>query len=72
MNASPKWVYSSKKIVLQKMMVEYFSTSGGEIAPIHLKIAGLLALLHKVKINNASTSALTPLTVMQHKASLNQ
>jgi hypothetical protein len=54
------------------MMVEYFSTSGGEIAPIHLKIAGLLALLCTVKINNASTSALTPFPVMQHKASLNQ
>jgi hypothetical protein len=32
----------------------------------------MLALLHKVKINNASTSALTPFPVMQHKASLNQ
>jgi hypothetical protein len=54
------------------MMVEYFSTSGGEIAPIHLKIAGLLALLCTVKINNASIPALTPFSVMQHKASLNQ
>jgi hypothetical protein len=36
------------------------------------KKAGLLALLRTVKkINNASTSALTPLTVVQHKASLN-
>jgi hypothetical protein len=68
----PKWVYSSKKIVLQKMMVEYFSTSGGEIAPIYLKIAVMRALLCTVKINNASTSALTPFSVMQHKASLNQ
>jgi hypothetical protein len=53
------------------MMVEYFSTSGGDFLPIHLKIAGLLALLHKVKINHASNSALTPFPVVQHKASLN-
>ena len=53
------------------MMVEYFSTSGGDFLPIHLKIAGLFALLHIAKISYYSIPALTPLEVVQHKASLN-
>jgi len=40
------------------MMVEYFSTSGGEIAPIHLKIAGLFVLLCIAKISNTASQLL--------------
>ena len=49
---------AQKKIVLQKMMVEYFSTSGGDFLPIHLKIAGLFALLHIAKISNTASQLL--------------
>jgi hypothetical protein len=57
---------------LQFFSTNYFHNSGGDFLPIHLKIAVMLALLRIAKINNASTSALTPLKVVQHKASLNQ
>jgi hypothetical protein len=38
------------KLALQKIVVEYFSNSPLDFAPIHHKIAGLLALLRIAKI----------------------
>ena len=57
---NPKLVYSSKKLALQKIVVEYFSNSPLDFAPIHLKIAGLFALQRIVKIDNYSIPALAP------------
>jgi hypothetical protein len=61
---SLKWVYSSKKLALQKIVVEYFSNSPLDFAPIHLKIAGLLALLHIAKISYYSIPSLAPFMVV--------
>lgn len=61
---SLKLVYSSKKLALQKIVAEYFSNSPLDFAPIHLKIAGLLALLHIAKICNYSIPALAPFMVV--------
>jgi hypothetical protein len=69
---SLKWVYSSKKLALQKIVVEYFSNSPLDFAPIHLKIAGLLALLRIAKISYYSISALAPFPIVQQTTCLNQ
>jgi hypothetical protein len=61
---SLKWVYSSKKLALQKIVVEYFSNSPLDFAPIHLKIAELLALLRIAKISNYSIPSLAPFMVV--------
>ena len=71
MNASPKWVYSSEKIVLQFFSTNYFHNSGGDFLPIHLKIAVLFALLYIAKINYYSILALAKLKVVQQTACLN-
>jgi hypothetical protein len=39
-----KWVSSFKKIVLRFFYIEYFSTFGGDFAPIVLRNAGLLVV----------------------------
>jgi hypothetical protein len=61
---SLKWVYSSEILAVQFLNMEYLNFWAGEIAPIHLKIAGLLALLRIVKINRYSIPALTPFPIM--------
>jgi hypothetical protein len=61
---SLKWVYSSKKLALQKIVVEYFSNFPLDFAPIHLKIAELLALLHIAKISYYSIPSLAPFMVV--------
>ena len=58
---SLKWVYSSKKLALQKIVVEYFSNSPLDFAPIHLKIAGLLALLALLRIAKISYYSISAL-----------
>jgi hypothetical protein len=65
-----KWVYSSKKLALQKRVVEYFSNSPLDFAPIHLKIAGLFALLRIAKINYYSIPALAPFPIVQQTTCL--
>jgi hypothetical protein len=64
MDACAKWVYSHKKLALQKIVVEYFSNFPLDFAPIHLKIAGLLALLRIAKISYYSIPSLAPLMVV--------
>jgi hypothetical protein len=39
-----KWGCGFKKIVLRIFYIEYFSTFGGEIVPIVVRIVGLLAV----------------------------
>ncbi len=57
---SLKWVYSSKNIAAYFLNMEYLNFCAGDFAPIHLKIAGLLALLHIEKISYYSIPALAP------------
>ena len=38
------WVCSFRKTVLRKFYIEYFSTFGGDFAPIVVRIVGLLYL----------------------------
>ena len=71
MNASPKWVYSSKKLAAYFLNMEYLNFWAGDFAPIHLKIAGLFALLYIAKINYYSILALAKLKVVQQTACLN-
>jgi hypothetical protein len=44
--------------------MEYLNFWAGDFAPIHLKIAGLLALLHIAKISYYSIPSLAPLMVV--------
>ena len=57
---SLKWVYSSKKIVLQFFNMEYLNFWAGDFAPIWGKNTGLLALLRIAKISYYSIPALAP------------
>ena len=50
--------------------MEYLNFWAGEILPIHLKIAGLLALLRIAKINHYSIPALAPFMVVQQTTCL--
>jgi hypothetical protein len=50
--------------VLQKIVVEYFSNSPLDFAPIWGKKAELFALLRIVKINHYSIPALAPFPIM--------
>jgi hypothetical protein len=72
MDAWPKWVYSSNKIVLRIFSISYFQKWAGEIAPILVKIKGLFALLRIVKINHYSIPALTPFPIVQQTTHLSQ
>ena len=69
---SLKWVYSSKKLAVQFFSTNYFQKWAGDFLPIHLKIAGLFALLHIAKISYYSIPALAPLKVVQQTTHLNQ
>jgi hypothetical protein len=57
--------------VLQKIVVEYFSNSPLDFAPIHLKIAGLFALLRIAKINHHSIPVLASFPIVQQTTHLN-
>jgi hypothetical protein len=70
-NTCLKWVCSSEILALQKIVVEYFSNSPLDFAPIHLKIAGLHVLLCIAKISNYSIPSLAPFMVVQYSAGLN-
>ena len=59
------------KLAAQFFSISYLQKWAGEIAPIHLKIAGLLALLRIAKINYYSILALAKLKVVQQTACLN-
>jgi hypothetical protein len=61
---SLKWVYSSKKLAAYFLNMEYLNFWAGDFAPIHLKIAGLLALLRIAKISYYSISALASFMVV--------
>jgi hypothetical protein len=61
---SLKWVYSSKKLAAYLLNMEYLNFWAGDFAPIHLKIAGLLALLHIAKISYYSIPSLAPFMVV--------
>jgi hypothetical protein len=52
--------------------MEYLNFWAGDFAPIHLKIAGLLALLRIAKISYYSISALAPFPIVQQTTCLNQ
>jgi hypothetical protein len=71
MDACSKWVYSSEKIVLRIFSISYLQKWAGEIAPILVKIRGLLALLRIAKINQYSIPALAPFMVVQQTTCLN-
>ena len=67
---SSKWVYSHKKLAVQFFSISYLQKWAGEITPIHLKIAGLLALLRIAKINYYSILALAPFPIVQQTTCL--
>jgi hypothetical protein len=69
MDACSKWVYSSKIIVLRIFSISYFQKWAGEIAPILVKIKGLLAVL-VLNISNYSYLALAPFPTVQQTTCL--
>ena len=60
---APKWVYSSKIIVLRIFSISYFQKWAGEIAPILVKIKGLLAVL-VLSVGSYSYLALAPFAIV--------
>jgi hypothetical protein len=69
MDACSKWVYSSKIIVLRIFSISYFQKWAGEIAPILVKIKGLLAVL-VLNISYYSIPALATFPIVQQTTCL--
>ena len=69
MDACSKWVYSSEKIVLRIFSISYLQKWAGEIAPILVKIKGLLAVL-VLSVGSYSYLALAPFPIVQQTTCL--